>query len=149
RMWEELRRFRALPSQAQRLFLRAMVALPLLRVSLWRRGFQATQESLCKRGGTPETNASSDGEPIAIPVRMVRAAARHGFPSASCLEESLALWWLLARQGIASELRIGVRKDAERIEAHAWVERDGAALNEPLARHAHYAAFETEFPLSR
>jgi len=28
-------------------------------------------------------------------------------------------------------LRIGIRKDNEKMEAHAWVERDGAALNEP------------------
>jgi len=63
---------------------------------------------------------------------------------ASCLEESLTLWWLLAKHGIFSELRIGVRKDAQSFEAHAWVERDGFALNEPEARHAHYAPFEQE-----
>jgi hypothetical protein len=37
---------------------------------------------------------------------------------------------------------VGVRKDGEKFEAHAWVERAGIALNEPEARHQHYAAFD-------
>jgi len=80
---------------------------------------------------------------------MVRAATKHGLVRASCLEESLTLWWLLAKQGIESDLRIGVRKAEGSFEAHAWVERNGDALNEPEARHVHYAVFESEFPLTR
>ncbi len=74
---------------------------------------------------------------------MVRAAARHSPGHPTCLEESLALWWLLGRRGIDSELRIGVRKQGEKFEAHAWVERAGAALNEPESVHEHYAAFDS------
>jgi hypothetical protein len=48
----------------------------------------------------------------------------------TCLHRSLTLWWLLRRQGVASELRIGVRKEQGRFEAHAWVERAGVALND-------------------
>ena len=73
---------------------------------------------------------------------MVRAAARHGFGHPTCLEESLALWFFLRRQGIEAELRVGVRKEGEKFEAHAWVEREGVALNEPEALHEHYAAFD-------
>ncbi len=76
---------------------------------------------------------------------MVRAAVRHGIGQSTCLEESLALWWLLGRQGMASELRIGIRKNDEKFEAHAWIERDGKALNEPEAQHQHYAAFDAAF----
>ena len=75
---------------------------------------------------------------------MVRAAGRHSVGHPSCLEESLALWWLLGRQSISSELRVGIRKDGEKLEAHAWVERQGAALNEPQARHLHYQAFDAD-----
>jgi hypothetical protein len=56
--------------------------------------------------------------------------------------KSLTLWWLLARQEISSHLRIGIRKVDEKMEAHAWVERDGAALNEPDEHHIHYSAFD-------
>lgn len=77
-----------------------------------------------------------------LTVRLVRAAVRHSVGHPTCLEESLALWWLLGRQGIAAELRIGVRKQGEKFEAHAWVEREGTALNEPESLHEHYAAFD-------
>jgi Transglutaminase-like superfamily len=76
--------------------------------------------------------------------QMVLAAARHSPSHATCLERSLCLWWLLAHQGIATEFRIGVRKDGERFAAHAWVERDGVAIGEPEASHLHYAAFAQE-----
>jgi ribosome-associated translation inhibitor RaiA len=59
------------------------------------------------------------------------------------LAKSLTLWWLLGRQGIASHLRIGIRKEKDKFEAHAWVERDGVALNEPDEHHHHYAAFDS------
>jgi hypothetical protein len=73
---------------------------------------------------------------------MVNSADRHGLVHPSCLAKSLALWWLLGREGISSELRIGIRKENEKFEAHAWVERDGAAVNEPEEHHQHYAAFD-------
>jgi len=77
--------------------------------------------------------------------RMVRAAARWATVGASCLEESLTLWHLLRQQGHAARLRIGVRKTAEKFEAHAWVEHEGVALNQIEELHRHYAAFESEF----
>ena len=55
----------------------------------------------------------------------------------------LVLWWLLARQGIASDLRVGIRKDGDRFEAHAWVECGGATMNETETPHHHFAAFDT------
>jgi hypothetical protein len=143
-MWEKLQRFRALDPRARRLFLRAAVVLPFVSMSLRWRGFRATQASL-RNDLSPSLAANPVTiEQIAMTVQMVRAASRHGFVRASCLEESLTLWWLLAKQGISSDLRIGVRKDAQSFEAHAWVERDGVALNEPEARHVHYSAFEPE-----
>jgi hypothetical protein len=142
-MWERLRRFSALERPARGLFLRAAVLLPLISLSLRLRGFRETQAFLLKFLSTSnnEADSSAPGR-VVLTVRMVRAAARHGVGHPTCLEESLALWWLLGRQGIASELRIGVRKQDEKFEAHAWVERAGTALNEPESLHAHYAAFD-------
>jgi hypothetical protein len=142
-MWERLRRFSALERPARGLFLRAAALLPLISLSLRLRGFRKTQAFLQKFLSLPShtvdisTSGSAD-----LTVRMVRAATRHTLGRATCLEESLALWWLLGRQAIASDLRVGVRKDGEKFEAHAWVERAGIALNEPEARHQHYAAFD-------
>jgi hypothetical protein len=142
-MWERLRRFSALERTARGLFLRAAALLPLISLSLRLRGFRKTQAFLQWFLSTPsnETDSSASSH-VDLTVHMVHAAVRHSVGHPTCLEESLALWWLLRRQGIASELRIGVRKLDEKFEAHAWVERDGVALNEPESLHEHYAAFD-------
>jgi transglutaminase superfamily protein len=142
-MWERLRRFSALERGARGIFLRAAALLPLISLSLRLRGFRKTQSFLQTFLSSPNNPAGTSAPHRAeVTVRMVRAAIRHSVGHPTCLEESLALWWLLGRQGIFSELRIGVRKQDEKFEAHAWVERDGAALNEPEALHEHYAAFD-------
>ena len=47
-----------------------------------------------------------------------------------CLARSLTLWTLLRRRGIETELRVGYRKRDEKIEGHAWLEYDGAPIND-------------------
>src|SRR6266704_7131832 len=128
-MGERLRRFRALERLARNLFLRAIVLLPLVALSLRWRGFGATQATL--QGLLSDAHAEHDpalvNKDAAMTAHMVNAADRHGLVHPSCLEKSLTLWWLLGRQGIPSHLRIGIRKEKEKFEAHAWVERDGTA----------------------
>lgn len=143
-MLKSLRRFSALERTAQTLFLRALVTLALVGLSLKLRGFDATRSTLLKTLPLHSTPTDSDllNKRIALTAHMVNAADRHGPVHPSCLVKSLTLWWLLGRQGISSELRIGVRKEGGNLEAHAWVERDGIALNEPEERHQHYAAFD-------
>lgn len=143
-MLKNLRRFSALERPAQTLFLRALVMLPLVGLSLKLRGFDATRLTLRKAlsRATLRTDSDSLNTQIALAAHMVNAADRHGLVHPSCLVKSLTLWWLLGRQGITSELRIGVRKEGGNLEAHAWVEREGIALNEPEERHHHYAAFD-------
>ena len=143
-MWERLRRFSALERPAQELFLRAVVLLPLVALSLRWRGFKTTQAALQRflSKANPESDAVLAGKDVAVTARMVNAADRHGLVHPSCLAKSLTLWWLLGRQGIPSHLRIGIRKEKEKFEAHAWVECDGTALNEPDEHHHHYSAFD-------
>jgi hypothetical protein len=75
-------------------------------------------------------------------AHIAAAAARSFFFDTNCLEQSLMLWWLLRRHGIAAELRIGARKEFERFEAHAWVEVDSAVLNDASAEHQHFVPFD-------
>jgi hypothetical protein len=144
-MWNRLRRFSALEPRAQKAFLQAIVLLPLITLSLRSRGFRATQISLQRLlslAGNGPPGSHSDKN-VAITAHMVNAADRHSFIHPSCLAKSLALWWLLERQGISSSLRIGIRKEKGKFEAHAWVECDGIVLNEPEEHHRHYAAFSS------
>ncbi len=141
RKW--IQQFRALERPAQRLFLRSSVVLPLISISLRWRGFRKTKASLQHFLSVPFGSRNPDAEARAIlTAQIVRAASQQGIGDPSCLVVSLALWWLLARQGIASELRVGIRKDGGTFEAHAWVECGGATLNEPEMNHRHFAAFD-------
>ena len=146
-MWEQIRRFSVLEPAARSLFLRAMFLLPLVSLSLRWRGFRATQASLqgllCLANS--ERGSALLPERTTLTAHLVNSADRHGFVHSSCLAKSLTLWWLLESQGIQSQLRIGIRKGNEKFEAHAWVERDGVALNEPEQHHRHYAAFDAAF----
>ena len=143
-MLKSLRRFSALKRPAQTLFLRALVMLPLVGLSLKFRGFEATRSTLRKMalGVRPGTASDPLNKQIALTARMVNAGDRYGLVHPSCLVKSLTLWWLLGRQGITSELRVGVRKQGGNFEAHAWVQFEGIAVNEPEERHRHYAAFD-------
>lgn len=146
---ERLRRFKTLGRREQWFFLRATALLPLLSASLRVAGFRRTQQTL---QGFLGTNAAINpqGADISFRVdataRMVRAAAHYGIGRPTCLEESLTLWWLLRRQGIPAQLRIGARTTDEKFEAHAWVECGGETVNDPGELHRHYAAFDVAFP---
>jgi hypothetical protein len=151
-MWERLQRFSRLDWEARGVFFRATMLLPIIRLSLRIRGFRATHESLRKFSffaQAPERfPANFDvGTHTSLTVRMVNAAARQGWGRPTCLEKSLALWWLLRQAGVASSVRIGARVIGGKFAAHAWVECNGAVLNEPGEEHRHYATFDAAFPL--
>ena len=60
-------------------------------------------------------------------AQLVDIAARR-VPGARCLSVAVVTSWLLARQGTAATLRIGVAKPAGELAAHAWVECGGMRL---------------------
>ncbi len=129
------------------MFRRAAILLPLVRWSLRFRGYGKTFTSLQERVQFQPKGTESRPvlrEEVQSTCRMVRAALRYSLSQYTCLEESLTLWYLLRKQGIPVCLRIGVRKEGEKFEAHAWVEHDGEALNQDEAKHQHYAAFEQD-----
>ncbi len=145
-MWERFRRFNVLDREARKLFFRAAALLPFVGLSLRIRGYKKTQAWLQKRLEKRDlTTLAAPGELVDKTCRMVRAAGNHGLTRCTCLEESLALWYLLGGQNISSRIRIGVRRQAGKFEAHAWVEYQGAALNQSEELHRHYAPFESEF----
>ena len=144
-MWEPLQRYNALEPASRRMFRRAAILLPWLRWSLRLRGYSKTFASLHKRvpPAAKETeNRPGEPEEVRAACRMVIAALRYSLLQYTCLEESLTLWYLLRKQGIAACLRIGVRKENEKFEAHAWVEVDAAVLNDASAEHLHFTPFD-------
>jgi len=76
------------------------------------------------------------------------AAARIPF-GATCLQQSLALWWLLRRHNVESQMRIGVTKDDGQFKAHAWVELLGSALNDRQDVSSRFKPFDDAIDPSR
>jgi hypothetical protein len=147
-MWKAFQRYRTLDPEARALFRRAAFLLPWVAVSLRLRGFQKTQAALVdKISSTPSLSPRNQNsqEIVQKTVRVVRAAAHYGILHPTCLVESLALWYLLQMQNILATLRIGVRKTSDKVEAHAWVEYSGTALNQPEDEHQHYAPLDKAF----
>ena len=73
---------------------------------------------------------------------LVNVAANRFPAPMRCLARSLALARLLARRGVATDLKIGVRRETGQLEAHAWVEWQGQTLNDPGRPSGHYATLE-------
>lgn len=73
--------------------------------------------------------------------RMVQAAANHHLYPMTCLRQALTLQWMLARHGICTELKIGVRKNGSGIEAHAWLEWNDSPIGQPGLVVEQFSAF--------
>lgn len=123
---------------AQALALLPLTAAALRVVSFAR--FQALLSSTLPRSTAVRVSCSPDR--VQATTRIVRIAAERGLLHVNCLPHSLVLCWLLRRRGADAILRFGVRKAGAGIEAHAWVEHDGAALNDDDDVHERFAAFD-------
>ncbi|MGA9756350.1 MAG: lasso peptide biosynthesis B2 protein [Desulfobaccales bacterium] len=114
------------------LLVQASLALPLVALGLRCWGLCRLQARLNQGEAlAPHLSAlKSDLDQARATARLVQVAARYGLFRPTCLPRSLVLWWLLRRQGLAGELRIGVKPEPSRLEAHAWVEFQGQPLND-------------------
>jgi hypothetical protein len=110
--------------------LRCMLVLLAVRLHLKARGFGrsgARARRLAARA--PGTDSGASAGDLAERTAHRVAVAGAFFPGrAVCLEQSLALYVLLRRRGVPAELRLGVTPSP--FHAHAWVEVDGAPVNE-------------------
>jgi hypothetical protein len=84
---------------------------------------------------------NSISEQILTTASMVKIAAKY-YKWATCLRKSLALWFLLRRQGIPTELQIGTRFEKEEFQAHAWVEYQGFVVGDRQFVKQHFVSFE-------
>jgi Transglutaminase-like superfamily len=142
---DSFHKFRLLSWPERWLLVQALFLLPLTAVALRWPGFRRWQSALAGLARIDAAPAGSLVETAAqrgrVTAHLIRAAACHSPYRASCLQQSLVLWWLLRRQGIHSDLRIGVRKERGRIEAHAWVEHSGTVLNDVGKVHQYFLPF--------
>ncbi len=135
-------KFRALSWPERRVVVAAVAWLPLFWLALRLVGFRRFQGWL-QRGKAPATsiqNSVAFDEVFRI-GSLVNHAAHHAPFRATCLTRSLLLRWMLRRQGIDSQLRIGVRLNQGALGAHAWVEFTGIPINDRPEVSKEFAPF--------
>lgn len=118
--------FRELTWTQRRTLVLALVLLPLFGVLLCRTSL-ARLLSRMDAGGTRGSGAIATALAAARPVNLVAARLR-----ATCLTRSLVLQWILARRGIGTELKVGVRNEGDGLHAHAWLECGGVLVNDTV-----------------
>jgi len=117
---------------ARRSALRALVDGVVVVVTLERRGTRSLSS------GHPAPPAASDVERSVQVAAAVDAAFGLIPVSSSCLRRSVTLLRELRRMGLAATMHIGVRKDADAFEAHAWVQVGDVVVNDDPAETAGY-----------
>src|SRR5262245_43124893 len=132
----------------RRTLAQAMILLPLMALSLRLTGLRRSQRIFSRfipHNPARKTARSEATLTQALHIsRLVGLAVRHGSYPANCLQRSLALWWLLRRQGIRSDFDIGTRQDAGRLHARAWFELAGCVLNDSSDVRYRYETFDRE-----
>lgn len=117
----------------------AALALIAIKALLLAIGFARTLRWLQWRIRHCVTTVEPDQVTLNASARSVVAAAVLLPGRTECLEQSLALWYLLRRRGVGAELTFGMRQYP--FGAHAWVTYRGEPLNEDREALRHYVAF--------
>ena len=133
------RRFRALERDDRRLIVEAVILIGIVRAGLrilrfaWLLRLLAGAKRLRSGSRQPRTRIGW----------AVNAAARL-VPGRTCLSDALAADVMLCRRGYQSTLRLGVKRrhdGAAPLDAHAWVECDGAIVAGYLETLDEYSLF--------
>jgi hypothetical protein len=126
------------------LFVRALAWLIATDIALRVLGFRQVLQRLEAPSGGQRTEPSSDEVRRARRyARWIQRASRLHI-HARCLHRSLVLHGWLRREGLMSELEIGVRKDEGQLKAHAWVVLGRYIVND---KRAAVAAFTSLSPM--
>ncbi len=101
-------------------------------------------KSLC----SPSVKSVAAPIPATKVIQFAEQAARHHCFPVNCLRRCLVQLHLLAKQGHAGRLHIGVRK-SKGFEAHCWLTLDGQLINDSDENVATYSELVThKDPLS-
>jgi hypothetical protein len=121
-------RYKQLSGGERRPFFRAFILIIAIRFALLALPYSLTRglvKGVRKRG---QSACELDRRSISQVSWAVEASSHH-IPGATCLIQAIATQLLLRRLGQASELHLGVARNAEGdFEAHAWIEAQGRII---------------------
>jgi hypothetical protein len=146
-MVQRWRRFRRLSGFERGIVLEAAAGLLISWLAVRLLGFRVCRSIFEKRLAGRNSWNSMSGEADALMVarriaHLEAMTATNLFFRTSCLEQSLVLCRMLRHRGMNADLRIGARKEANRFEAHAWVELNGTVLAGGETEHLHFVPFQ-------
>jgi hypothetical protein len=146
-MMQRWRRFRRLSGFERGIVLEAAAGLLISWLAVRLLGFRLCRSVFEKQLAARNSWNSKSGEADVLGVarriaHLEAVTATNLFFRISCLELSLVLCGMLRQRGMNADLRIGARKEANRFEAHAWVELDGTVIDGGAAEHLHFVPFE-------
>lgn len=113
------------------LFLQAWVGLLFFDIGLRTRSFPDLQAFAARLDPHPARPPEQVEKQLCRLRTAVDRAGNHHLYPMTCLRRALTLQKLLARRGIAADLKIGVHKCDDQLSAHAWLEYQGKPLGEP------------------
>ena len=126
-MIRQAAKFLALSWPEKKVIFTAFILLPAFWIALRIFGL-ARFKAWIERPVVP--SAIVPREQLVSRGRLFNIAAFYSPGPVTCLTRSLLLHWSFRREGIASQLRIGARVAAGRLNAHAWVEFAGEPVND-------------------
>ena len=146
-MMQTWQRFRRLSGFERGIVLQAAAGLLISWLAVRLLGFRVCKSVFENPLDGRNSWNSKPGEADALGLarriaHLETVTATNLFFRTSCLEQSLVLYRMLRHRGMNADLRIGARKEANRFEAHAWVELVGTVLDSGGAEHLHFVPFE-------
>jgi len=115
--------------------------IPVTELSIRFIGIQRSITFICKPDKfikVEENDQLSNAKTI---LRALKTGVQQTLWKGNCLSRSIVLHRLLIKNGISSELFIGVR-NKPKFKAHAWVEHQGIPLNAGQKVHQIYQVIE-------
>jgi hypothetical protein len=126
------------------LVVRCILVIAWLKVLLRVRGFPDTLAWIRSRTERLAVTTAAEIEVVrAVEYGVATAAAL--FPGrALCLEQSLALYYILRCDGVAARFRQGVQ--AHPFAAHAWIEYRAVVINDVVEHVQRYTPMPDQLP---
>lgn len=132
---KKILKFLCLPYQKKKLLSQSMIAVIVIRLSLWLFPFKTLNHWLSAFAPVGSDDRKVEWNAVDSVATAVQWCSRY-IPYASCLTQALAARTLLGLRGQNSQLKIGVDRDEDgKFMAHAWIEIDGKIIIGKLPRH--------------
>jgi len=122
-----IKRFLKLNTSEKFILIKAFFLLLTARIMLWILPFSVIKKIIKKITVINQENDANSKISIETLTWAIRVMSIYT-PKATCLTRAIAGQILLSRYNYSSNIKIGVYKNEEEFEAHAWLEADDGII---------------------